>query len=75
MRDTTPNFDEPPYSAKRPRLTQGKLQSSWGKKQMTANNTGNTSTTSVSNPINTPSNVANFSDATSAEEEITSKDK
>ena len=75
IRDTTTNIDEPPNSAKRPRLTRGKLQSFWGKKEMTANNTGNTSTTSVSEPINTPSNVANFSDATSTEEEITSEDK
>ena len=42
---------------------------------MTANNTGNTSTTSVSEPINTPSNIANFSDATATKEEITSEDK
>lgn len=75
MRDTTTNIDELPNSAKRPRLTQGKLQSFWRKKQVMPNNTGNTSTISVSEPSNTPSNVANLSDATSTEEEITSEDK
>lgn len=75
MRDTTTNIDEPPNTAKRPRLTQGKLQFFWGKKQTMPNNTGNASTISVSEPINTLSNVANFSDATLTEEEITSEDK
>jgi len=74
MQDTTRNIDEPPNSAKRRRLTQGTLQSFWGKKLATPNNTDNTSTTTVSEPVNTPSNVANVSDTTSAEEEITSED-